>query len=229
MKNRNTDTQPTSRGNLHFASICALGLTLTVAAPLAAHVQHRIRVPAVPDKIRVESGNRVFFVGHAFGTQNYVCLPTASGVAFQLFTPEATLFNEEGSQQTTHFFSPNLNPNPGQDPRELGAIRATWEDSRDTSTVWAKASAQATSLTDPAFVNNDAIAWVLLEVVGAQEGPTGGDKLTETTFIQRLNTVGGVAPSTGCASPADIGTEAFMPYTADYFFYRHEDYRHEDR
>lgn len=43
-----------------------------------------------------------------------------------------------------------------------------------------------------------AIPWLLLEVVGEQDGPTGGHKLTETTFIQRLNTSGGVAPSTGC-------------------------------
>ena len=56
-------------------------------------------------------------------------------------------------------------------------------------------------------------------VVGAQDGPTGGDTLTKTTFIQRLNTSGGVAPSTGCASSADVGKQAFVPYTADYFFY----------
>jgi len=44
--------------------------------------------------------------------------------------------------------------------------------------------------------------------------------LTKTTFIQRLNTTGGLAPSTGCTSPADIGHLAFVPYTADYFFYK---------
>jgi hypothetical protein len=88
--------------------------------------------------------------------------------------------------------------------------------------VWAKARASATSDTDPGFVKAGAVAWLLLEVVGTQKGPAGGDTLTETTFIQRLNTVGGVPPSTGCASSMDIGTEAFMPYTADYFFFRRE-------
>ena len=44
-----------------------------------------------------------------------------------------------------------------------------------------------------------------------------------TTFIQRLNTAGGLAPSTGCASSSDVGREAFMPYTADYFFYKKAD------
>jgi hypothetical protein len=59
-----------------------------------------------------------------------------------------------------------------------------------------------------------------LEVVGAQDGLTGGHALTATTFIQRLNTTGGVAPSTGCSSSTDVGKQAFAPYTADYFFYK---------
>jgi hypothetical protein len=57
-------------------------------------------------------------------------------------------------------------------------------------------------------------------VVDAQNGPTGGDKLTETTYIQRLNTIGGIAPSTGCTQATDVGKRAFVPYTADYFFFK---------
>jgi hypothetical protein len=73
---------------------------------------------------------------------------------------------------------------------------------------------------DPAFVQPGAIPWFLLKVVGAQDGPTGGDKLSKTTFIQRLNTSGGVAPSTGCTLSTDVGKMALVPYTAAYFFYR---------
>jgi uncharacterized protein DUF3455 len=73
--------------------------------------------------------------------------------------------------------------------------------------------------TDPAFVAPGAIPWLLLQTAGLQEGPTGGDTLTRTTFVQRLNTAGGVAPSTGCSSPADVGAKAFVPYTADYYFF----------
>ena len=83
-----------------------------------------------------------------------------------------------------------------------------------TSTVWAKV------IPPPAFVAPDAIPWLLLQVVGAQDGPSGGHTLTATTFIQRLNTSGGVAPSEGCDSSTDVGEEAFVPYTADYFFYK---------
>jgi Protein of unknown function (DUF3455) len=60
-------------------------------------------------------------------------------------------------------------------------------------------------------------------MAGVQEGPTGGDTLTAVTFIQRLNTAGGVAPSTGCSMSTDVGAKAFVPYTADYFFYVDDD------
>jgi Protein of unknown function (DUF3455) len=60
----------------------------------------------------------------------------------------------------------------------------------------------------------------LLQAVGTQVGPTGGDTLAHTTFVQRLNTVGGSAPQTGCDNPTDVGRKQFVPYTADYFFYK---------
>ena len=149
--------------------------------------------------------------------------PTCTtGFAYSLFTPEATLFNDDLDQIITHFNSPNLNPSPSPTPDVRGTIRATWESSKDTSTIWAKAIAQADHTTDPSFVKQGAIAWVLLEVVGHMDGPNGGDRLSETTFVQRLNTHGGVAPS-DCASSADIGKRAFVPYRANYFFYHGPD------
>jgi hypothetical protein len=45
--------------------------------------------------------------------------------------------------------------------------------------------------------------------------------LTRTTQIHRVNTAGGVAPSTGCSESENVGAKAFVPYTADYFFYSH--------
>jgi len=174
----------------------------------------------VPNDIEVEAGNTPFLVGHAGGTQNYICLPCpnattpatacpdASGFAWILFTPEATLFDDHGKQLITHFFSPN--------PAEDGKIRATWQHSKDTSIVWGGA---ATAFTDPP-VEPGAVAWLRLPMAGTQEGPKGGDIMTATTFIQRVNTHGGVAPSSGCAGPEDVGAKAFRPYTADYIFYK---------
>jgi hypothetical protein len=109
----------------------------------------------------------------------------------------------------THYLSPN--------PQEAGIARATWRHSRDTSAVWAVAV--ATSV-DAAYVAPGAIAWLKLEVRGAQYGPGGGSTLVRTKFIQRVNTAGGVAPATGCAAASDIGKRVFVPYTTDYVFYR---------
>ena len=165
--------------------------------------------PPVPAAVQVEAGHKLFLVGHAIGTQNYVCVPSGDSVKYVLFTPQATLFSD-GKQATTHFFSPN--------PDQNGTVRAAWQNSDDSSTVWGEVK-DGNSSSDPAFVAPGAIPWLKVTKAGTQVGPDGGDMLTATTFIQRLNTSGGLAPSTGCSSSADVGNKAFVPYTADYFFY----------
>jgi len=177
-----------------------------------------IKVPPVPTDLQVQEGNVLFLSGHALGTQNYICLPSAAGFAWTFFSPQATLFFDVKfgpidfrRQIITHFLSPN--------PAEGGTGRATWQSSLDTSTVWAKMAPNGSS-TDPAFVAPGAIPWLLLQEVGTQRGPNGGDILAHTTFVQRLNTSGGVAPATGCSQASNVGTTALVPYSADYFFYK---------
>ena len=200
---------------LAIACTTALAVAFTVSLSQPVHAAS-VTPPPVPTGLEVPAGNTAFLVGHAVGTQNYICLPAGSGFVFALFTPEATLFRDNDRQIITHFFSPNLAPDLGETAR---TIRATWQDS-DTSTVWAKVNPgdSASHASAPNFVAADAIAWLKLTRVGAQDGPTGGDTLSDTTFIQRLNTSGGLAPA-DCISAADVGKEAFVPYTADYFFY----------
>ena len=193
--------------------IAALAAAFVMVVPVPA-LAGQVTPPPVPDAIKVETGNVPYLVGHAIGTQNYICLPAASGVAFKLFTPQATLFDDKGKQITTHFFSPN--------PDQQGTIRATWQDSEDTSTVWGEVK-DGDASSDANFVAPGAIPWLLVTADGAQDGPTGDNTLSQATFIQRVNTAGGIAPSTGCASSADIGKPAFVPYTADYFFFRKAD------
>jgi hypothetical protein len=188
--------------------LAALAAALTVSRPQLAHADH-VTPPPVPANIQVPDGNKAFLEGDAIGTQDYICLPSGSGFAWTFFGPQPTFFNDDDKQVITHFLSPN--------PFESGTPRATWQHSRDTSTVWGTATA---SSSDPDFVAARAIPWLLLQVVGAQDGPTGGDKLLETIFIQRLNTSGGVAPLTGCTHSTDVGKMALVPYTADYFFYK---------
>jgi Protein of unknown function (DUF3455) len=73
---------------------------------------------------------------------------------------------------------------------------------------------------DPGFVEPGTIPSLLLQEVGAASGPIGGRRLTKTTYIQRVHTSGGIAPTTSCAQAADVGKRALVPYTADYFFYK---------
>ena len=207
MKNCNAQEDPATRRILPIACATALAVAFTVSLPKPAHAD-RITPPPVPEKIKVPEGSRAFLVGHAEGTQNYVCLPSGAGFRYVLFTPQAILFQHRGRQVTTHFFSPN--------PDEGGTIRATWQHSRDTSAFWGQV---LETYSEPDFVAPGAIAWLKIGKAGVAEGPGGGDALTATTFVQRVNTAGGVAPSTGCASPADVGRQQFVPYTADYIFY----------
>ena len=143
--------------------------------------------------------------------------PRPLAFAYALFTPEATLFSDDARQVITHFFSPN--------PSKPTPIRPWWPLARfaprgSTRGTRAPSGRKVATHHRPRVRRSRVpLPGSLLKVVGAQDGPTGGDTLTKTTFIQRLNTYGGVAPSTGCASSADVGNQAFMPYTADYFFY----------
>ncbi|HZR80811.1 MAG TPA: DUF3455 domain-containing protein [Candidatus Binatia bacterium] len=175
-------------------------------------VAHAVMPPPMPMDLEVPATERLFRAGHAVGTQNYVCLPKSDGTGFEwvLYGPTATLFSDHGRQEMTHFLSPN--------PDESGTPpRATWQDSRDTSAVWAVA---VESSTDPMYVAPDAIAWLKLQRVGRDRGPHGGRRLATTTWVQRLNTVGGKAPATGCADASNVGQRKLVPYEADYFFYK---------
>jgi hypothetical protein len=201
----NTPHSRSRRVSLVAAAAAAL-VMLTVAVPRA---DAQVIPPPVPANLEVQPGNTAFLVGHAYGTQNYICLLSQGGFAWTFFGPQATLFDDHGQQVITHFLSAN--------PDEHGMLRATWQHSQDTSAVWAVAIANST---DPNFVAADAIPWLLLRVVGAQDGTTSS-ALSATTFVQRLNTKGGLVPETGCRRAADIGRKAFVPYTADYIFYSH--------
>ena len=207
--------RPATRRTLRFACATVLAVAFGSTFPQQAYAQ-RETPPPVPDTIQVPAGHRLFMAGHAFGTQNYICLPSGAGFAWTLFGPQATLFHNDARQLMTHFLSPN--------PDEAGTLRATWQHSVDTSAVWARAIA---SSSDSGFVAPGAIPWLLLEAVGAEGGPTGGIRLTGATHNHRLNTAGGTAPAIGCSQSVNVGSRIFVPYEADYFFYR-DQHRNDD-
>jgi hypothetical protein len=185
-----------------------IAAALAIAAPFAARATD-IDPPKVPDTIAVPAGSKAFLIGHAVGTQNYICLPDGAAAKWVLFGPQATLFDDDGKQIMTHFLSPN--------PAESGTPRATWQHSDRTSAVWAMKVAESD---DPRYVEPGAIKWFLLQVKGAEGGSRPDDRLMQTTVVQRVNTSGGVAPASECAVAGDVGKTKFVPYSADYVFYK---------
>src|SRR5690348_8253864 len=81
---------------LRTLSVAALALVgVFIMAPGAG--AQSLTPPATPTDITPAPGNSLFLVGHALGTQGYVCLPSAVGASTASWTvkgarPEATLF-----------------------------------------------------------------------------------------------------------------------------------------
>jgi hypothetical protein len=199
-----------NRMNHRNSSVLAGLVAISAFSSVHRAQADEVTLPDVPAAIQVPAGHSPYLVGHAAGTQNYFCMATDTGIVWQLYTPQATLFDGAGEQVTTHFFSPN--------PLAATEFLPTWQHSGDTSAAWVKADAPPYTGVD--FVEPGAVAWLRLKVVASVAGPTGGEALTATTYIHRVNTTGGVAPATGCSKPRDLGKKAFVPYTADYYFYR---------
>jgi hypothetical protein len=137
--------------------------------------------------------SRLFLVVHAVGVQNYTCQANGSW----LFTdPEAALYKTTGVPKPigTHFLN-------------FATGRPVWQ-LKDGSSVEA-----ARTVTVSGGAGN--IPWLLLQAVATTAGSDGA-RLTGTTWVQRLNTAGGVAPA-GTCTPND---RIAVPYSADYFFWR---------
>jgi hypothetical protein len=218
----NLDQQQKKTARVHrlFAAATVLGCVFA-ATPVAAQT---IKSPTTPDKITPPQGSSAFLLGRATGTQGYVCLPTSTGASWTVNNarPEATLFTSffgQDVQIITHFLSPNTSPNKFA-PTPLPFGNATWQSSLDSSKVWAQGVGSITAGTDQSCPNDGSIACLLLQVIGSEKGTIGTGLLTNTTFIQRLNTKGGSAPADGCLVATDVGKQALVPYTADYWFFR---------
>jgi hypothetical protein len=213
-------TKNTARARSLFVAALVLACAFGTATHAAAQ---KVTPPPTPTAITPPAGNTAFLVGNAFGTQGYTCLPTSTGGTSWTINqprPEATLFTDIFGmpvQIITHFTSIDANPNTNATiPVSLGG-NATWQNSFDTSKVWAKATGHIDAGSDPASCPNEgSIQCLLLESIGNQKGPTGGRLLSQVTFVQRLNTNGGSAPTTACT----VGQTQLVPYTADYYFFR---------
>ena len=111
----------------------------------------------------------------------------AGKLEWALEGPLAELFDDKARKAGYHYDGPS------------------WE-----ATDGSKVAGTVKESTDPPQA--DAIPWLLLDTksVGSQ------GSFSKITSIQRVNTVGGVAPKTGC-SQSTVGTTARIPYAADYY------------
>ena len=173
--------------------------TITVVAALIAAVAagppaHAApAVPDVPATIAVQDGHKPYLLGHASGVQIYTCLTLPGGYAWSPATPRADLRDDSGVVIVRHFAGPS------------------WQ-AKDGSLVRA-------SRVDGVTVDPTAIQWLLLKAGTPTAGPDG-DRLTATTYIQRINTTGGLTPPTTDCNPASAGSTREIPYTADYLFWK---------
>lgn len=168
-----------------------LALAALLAAPLTADA--KLAAPDVPTDLQVPDGNDLYLVGHAVGAQIYGCTFTASGTAWTLVAPRADLYAGNGQRVATHFGGP------------------TWQ-ATDGSQVVGKREAGVT-------VDPTAIPWLKLSAASTSAG-VDGERLLRTTYIQRLNTTGGLPPAASQCDSTTVGARAEVPYTADYYFWR---------
>src|SRR5215469_3423769 len=158
-------------------SLFGAALVLACAFSTVALAGAQVTPPITPDTIAVQAGNHAFLVGHAFGSQGYTCLPTATGgTAWNPSArPEATLFSDIFGAQfqiITHFQSINENPKAGVTVPLSG--NATWQSSLDSSRVWMVKVAGINP--DPnveSCPNSGSIQCLLLQSVGTRRAPRG--------------------------------------------------------
>lgn len=154
-----------------------------------------LTAPTVPAAIAVTASAVLVAAYAAEGVQTYTCQQTGTGgsATYAWSTasvPTANLYGADCMIAATHYAGPHWKAKDGS--IVLGTkVRST-------------PSATAASIPQ-------------LLLSAAAEGTTVGI-LTPVTAIQRLDTVGGVAPSTGCDEQHVNGT-VDVPYTATYYFY----------
>lgn len=144
----------------------------------------------VPATLAPAAGQTLKSSFTGIGVQIYVCTTTATSFVWTLLGPQANLFNDDGKLIGTHFVGP------------------TWQGNDGSSVVGQRLAG--------VVVDPSAVPWLLLN--GISHSSEDG-RFSDVTAIQRLSTVGGVAPIDGCDA-AHGGAVAQVPYSAQYVFYK---------
>lgn len=150
-----------------------------------------VKDPEIPAALRPADGSRKLLQVHAVGVQIYECAQGAGGAwEWQFRGPEATLFDARGTKVGDHGAGP------------------FWR-LEDGSRIVGLAKASSPSPTA------GAIPWLLLTV----KSRSGAGGLDPVDAVQRISTVGGVAPPAQDCVAAAAARTVRVDYSADYLFW----------
>lgn len=176
----------------HVLTVLAV-VGLTACASPASSPTSSFSQASLPDTVKVPSGHRVAMEVVGTGDITYECRAKkdmADQFEWAFAGPDALLKDRRGQQVGKYFGPP-----------------ATWEN-RDGSKVTGAQLAVA-----PAGTGD-----IPSQLVKANPA-MGEGAMQGVTYIQRVNTRGGVAPSSPCAA-SNVGQKQSVRYQADYIFWR---------
>lgn len=183
---------PFSRSSASAARLPALAIAasaLVACAPMSPMFSQ----DKLPDGVKVPAGNRVAMQTVGVGEITYECRPKkemAGQFEWVFVGPDAVLNDRSGTRVGKYFGPP-----------------ATWESqdgSKLTGTQVAIAPNGAGNIPHQLVKANPAV---------------GSGAMTGVTYIQRVATVGGVAPAMACDS-SKSGAKQKVHYQADYIFWK---------
>ena len=179
-----------------FAAASLLGLAMLTGCgsmssmkPMSAMYSQA----SLPAAVQVPAGNKVAMESVGVGDITYQCNPKkdmAGQFEWVFVGPDAKL-NDRSGRQVGKYYGPP----------------ATWE-SMDGSKITGAQLAVA-----PSSAGN-----IPLQLVKANPA-MGSGSMTGITYIQRVATVGGVAPAMACDA-GNAGSKQIVRYQSDYIFYK---------
>jgi hypothetical protein len=172
----------------------ALQLVLYIAAAttlistVVVYAHASSKGAAVPEALSLPQGHKLKLALMGVGSQRYACAADNGSYAWKFLAPDAELLDAKGHLAGHHSAGPSWKANDG-------------------SSVAAKKRAEAS-------VTASSIPWLLLEAASHE----GTGTFADVTFIQRLDTEGGLVPEAAC-SQTNNGEQVSVPYRALYKFF----------
>lgn len=174
-------------------AIATAAVSLVAACGSMAPMMPSYSQAGLPAAVQVPAGNRVALETVGMGDITYQCSAKKDmGGQFEwvFVGPDAKLMDRGGKQVGKYYGPP-----------------ATWE-AMDGSKLTATQLAVA-----PNMAGN-----IPLQLVKGNPA-MGNGAMQGVTYIQRVATLGGVAPATPCAA-GNLGAKQIVKYQADYIFYK---------